>query len=45
MTRQGGTLVSVLIFVGVVLIACAKPYHEENERYVFVSTNINLPYW
>ena len=45
MTRQGGTLVSGLIFVGVVLIACAKPYHEENERYVFVSTNINLPYW
>jgi ribose transport system substrate-binding protein len=45
MTRQGVTLVSGLIFVGVVLIACAKPYHEENERYVFVSTNINLPYW
>ena len=45
MTRLGVTLVSVLIFVGVVLIACAKPYHEENERYVFVSTNINLPYW
>src|ERR1700724_4166889 len=45
MTRQGGTLVSVLIFVGVVLIACAKPHHEENERYGFVGTNINLPYW
>jgi ribose transport system substrate-binding protein len=45
MTRQGVTLVSVLVFVGVVLIACGKPYHEENERYVFVSTNINLPYW
>ena len=25
--------------------ACAQPYHEENERYVFVATNINLPYW
>jgi ribose transport system substrate-binding protein len=45
MTRQGVTLGSVLIFVGVVLIACANPYHEENERYVFVATNINLPYW
>src|SRR6202030_4128962 len=45
MTRQGVTLVSVFIFVGVVLIACAKPYHEENARYVFVATNINLPYW
>ena len=46
MNRYGATLVSVFIFVGVVLIAsCAKPYHEENERYVFVATNINLPYW
>src|SRR6266436_6672608 len=46
MRRHGPTLVSVLIFVGAVLIgACAKPYHEENERYVFVATNINLPYW
>jgi ribose transport system substrate-binding protein len=46
MRRHGATLVSVFIFVGAVLIAaCAKPYHEENERYVFVATNINLPYW
>jgi ribose transport system substrate-binding protein len=46
MRRHGTTLVSAFIFVGAVLIAaCAKPYHEENERYVFVSTNINLPYW
>ena len=46
MRRHGTTLVSVFIFVGAVLIAaCAKPYHEENERYVFVATNINLPYW
>jgi len=46
MRRPGVRLVSVLIFVGAVLIAsCAKPYHEENERYVFVATNINLPYW
>jgi ribose transport system substrate-binding protein len=46
MRRHGVTLVSVLIFVAAALIAsCAKPYHEENERYVFVATNINLPYW
>jgi ribose transport system substrate-binding protein len=44
--RHGTTLVSIFIFVGAVLIAaCAKPYHEENERYLFVATNINLPYW
>ena len=46
MRRHGATLVSVFVLVGAVLIAaCAKPYHEENERYVFVATNINLPYW
>src|SRR4029077_21112472 len=46
MTRQGTTLVSVLFLRGAALIAsCAKSYHEENERYVFVATNINLPYW
>jgi len=34
------------LFFGAALIAsCAKPYHEEVERYVFVATNINLPYW
>jgi ribose transport system substrate-binding protein len=46
MRRHGNTLVSIFFFVGAVLIAaCAKPYHEEAERYVFVATNINLPYW
>jgi ribose transport system substrate-binding protein len=46
MRRHGTTLVSVFIFAAAMLIgACGKPYHEENERYVFVATNINLPYW
>ena len=46
MRRHKATLVSVLVFVGAALIAsCAKPYHEEIERYVFVATNIDLPYW
>ena len=46
MRRRRTTLTSVLIFGGAVLIgACAKPYHEEHERYVFVATNISLPYW
>src|ERR1700756_1611941 len=44
MRRHGARRVSV--FVGAILIAsCAKPYHEGNERYVFVATNIKLPYW
>jgi len=46
MRRHGATLVAVAICAGAALIAsCAKPYHEEIERYVFVATNINLPYW
>ena len=46
MKRNRTKLVPGFIFVGAVLIAaCAKPYHEENERYVFVATNIKLPYW
>jgi ribose transport system substrate-binding protein len=48
MNVHGARLVSVfvLVFVGAILIAsCAEPYHQENERYVFVATNIKLPYW
>jgi ribose transport system substrate-binding protein len=46
MRSYGPSLVSLFIFVGAAFIAsCSKPYHETNERYVFVATNINLPYW
>jgi ribose transport system substrate-binding protein len=29
----------------VALCACQRPYHEEGERFVFVASNVNLPYW
>lgn len=46
MKSQGPKLVSFLIFTGAALIAaCSQPYHDKSERYVFVATNINLPYW
>ena len=46
MRRQRSALALVLILAGALLMGgCAKPYHEANERYVFVATNINLPYW
>src|SRR4030095_7402637 len=46
MRRHAPRLVSLFIFVVAALIAsCSKPYHEKNERYVFVATNIDLPYW
>jgi len=34
------------VFVGVLLLAsCGKPAHEKSERFVFVATNVGLPYW
>jgi ribose transport system substrate-binding protein len=38
--------ICILAIAAAFLASCGgKPYHEENERYVFVSTNIALPYW
>ena len=52
MGRPGSRLESVVEAVVVLAVAAVslascsgKSYHEENERYVFVSTNIALPYW
>jgi ribose transport system substrate-binding protein len=46
MRRHAARLVFVSVFVAAVLIvSCAKPYHDGGERYVFVATNIGLPYW
>lgn len=46
MRKYAVALASFLILlVATVIGSCARPYHEENERYVFVATNINLPYW
>ena len=38
------------VFAGLVLgvlgfSSCQTPYHEDKERYVFVASNIHLPYW
>src|ERR1700736_583867 len=46
MRRNRARVVPVFILVAAGLLgSCAKPYHEDNERYVFVATNINLAYW
>lgn len=43
---QSASLLAVLICLGTVLIlSCARPYHDVNERYFFVATNTSLPYW
>lgn len=36
-------ILSVCVILGAA--SCQKPYHDEKERYVFVATNIKLPYW
>jgi ribose transport system substrate-binding protein len=46
MARLGTMAASVVVFAGTVFVgACEEPAHERNEHYVFVATNINLPYW
>jgi ribose transport system substrate-binding protein len=46
MMKYAGALASfLLLLVATVIGSCARPYHQENERYVFVATNVNLPYW
>src|SRR6266851_5468466 len=46
MKKYAGALAFLMILlVAAVIASCAKPYHEETERYVFVATNIELPYW
>jgi ribose transport system substrate-binding protein len=34
-----------LALAAVGLSSCQTPYHEDKERYVFVASNIHLPYW
>ena len=41
---------SMGVFAGLALgvvgfSSCQTPYHEDKERYVFVASNIHLPYW
>jgi ribose transport system substrate-binding protein len=37
-------LFPVILLTGL-LVSCAPPYHEKEERYVFVAFNTSLPYW
>ena len=37
-------LVSILA-VAACVASCAKPYHTQDEHYIYVAANINVPYW
>ena len=35
-----------ILAMGISLASCGSDsYHQKAERYVFISTNVNLPYW
>jgi len=38
-------VIGTVLFCAIGLASCQTPYHEDGERYVFVATNVNLPYW
>jgi ribose transport system substrate-binding protein len=42
-TRLGVIALTVLAVIG--MTSCQTPYHEDGERYVFVASNVNIPYW
>lgn len=41
--RSSLALLGALTMLG--LSSCQQPYHEPEERYIFIASNINLPYW
>jgi ribose transport system substrate-binding protein len=49
MRGHGTRLVNLLTLAAALatafLASCEKAYHQENERYIFVASNITLPYW
>jgi len=45
MKRAGFILACAFIAAVLLMGSCAKSYHTQDERYVFVATNIDLPYW
>jgi ribose transport system substrate-binding protein len=41
--RWGLALLAVFVVTG--LTSCQPPYHQKGEHYIFVTANVNLPYW
>lgn len=37
--------VFLAVALGAAVAACQEPYHQKEERYIFIAANINLPYW
>jgi len=45
MKPQKIVLLMAAVSLAAVLLSCQKAFHEETERYYFISANIALPYW
>ena len=46
MKQATGKLLSIALLLTVGMFSsCQKPFHQETERYVFVTSNTSLPYW
>lgn len=44
MKLRSHALLSVILSIAL-LGSCQKPYHQQDEHYIFVAFNTNLPYW
>lgn len=38
-------VIVLLSLAAIGLASCQTPYHEQEEHYVFVASNVNIPYW
>lgn len=45
MKIQRLSLFLLISSAGILLSSCATPYHQQEERYILIASNINLPYW
>jgi ribose transport system substrate-binding protein len=34
-----------ILLVAACVASCAKPYHTQDEHYIYVAANVNVPYW
>jgi len=42
--REQAALCAVIV-AALAIASCAKPYHDPNEKYIYIAANIKLPYW
>src|SRR5437762_12920658 len=38
-------VVAEIVLLAALLSSCERSYHQETERYIFIASNITVPYW